>query len=290
MNEVKSLVFTINFSITFDLEDSFPHPHRLTDFDKSLHEDILSKARVLGFPGHFLAPVNTTLVLAFSIGIDNFKNNPIIRRFKFYLESIEGEIASLDSKGKLNVNPNDTMSGIRWLVTINSDLLYHDMIIEKKIPINGLIVELYEFIFQDPFKNTSKLKSAVNLLMKASWGMCTGGLMAFWNGILDDGTGDAILGDYYAQEIIHGNNAYTDELYINYIYPHLNDELSKLHEYGLHETARTLNGLISAKFTKEQINVYMAIEHMIGTAGFTRTDNVLSHQNQLIISLILNMK
>jgi hypothetical protein len=219
---VEPIQLTVEFERKFDIDgDTFPHPHRKADFAPDDWKMIMAKASVTNFPGHFLTPVNSTIVLALSVGLETFVQNPIVRMYRSYLDQIEGEVVRPDGRGKLVVNENDTMSGIRWLVMQNCALIYHDFVVLKGITsLDAVIREVFRFLFKDPFQSTKTLKKNTNLLLKSAWSMATGGVNCRW--VYDDLRTETTL-SHYNEEVITPD--LTDRSYYSYIREFLDEEV-----------------------------------------------------------------
>jgi hypothetical protein len=270
--------FDYGYTVTYDPEDPFPHPYRKQDFSEGMWKAIVQKCSGLAFPGHFLHPGNSLLFgCACAFGVDNFKSNPIIQRLAFYVRNLKGEPARMDNRGRIFVNDDDIMSAIRVLTAINAALWYQDYVIERKMPeVEGVIIEIFEFIFNDPFYNTKLFKSWTNLPLKALFSTSASGTRLKWvHDRYSTMNPDMSLLDYTIHTIT--GNEDNDRAYFKVIAAHVNKDLNEISKHGMNATAVTLRRLISGRVDTQNYLTYTLIQGMIAIAGFTRTDPAQSH-------------
>jgi hypothetical protein len=273
---VVPLEFKITYYPIFDSSDPYLHCWEITSGDPNTRFK-LQMARKYGRVNDTVSIANNVICLALSFGIDAFKNNPIIRMFKYYVDAVEGPIGRTAFNGDPIVNENDIMSLKRCTVLLNAAFTYHEAIMnDASFDKLECIVEVAQFIFQDPDYNTKQFKSMTNLLTKSVFSLTTRGKYLEHNG-------DMKLGLFYgsSEREISEQKLPNDRVYYNTVAKDIASDLTKLKEVGLLRTRVCYNGLITADFTRENIAIFVYLQAAIGWSGYTRTDHHLSFIDQM---------
>jgi hypothetical protein len=196
-----------------------------------------------------------------TVGYEDFVNNPYIRMMRYYLKTVfkdaepfietpDGQIGVPKVKGKrkrrktqiVNVTLIDSMASTRFLVLARGASFYHNY---RHILTPELIHELTMFIFDDPYKNMLKVKSAKSVITQAMFCISSTGKVCVWHKAGDwVGTGMKLVGyDWMDANDIHCK---PDYVYYGANKERIQKDVDSLVELGLVHLANMFKYMIDA--------------------------------------------
>jgi hypothetical protein len=291
--------------------------NRILEQDERLHFEINKRVKSETNIGHFLRFSNVLAVLRSSMGGDAFVSNPFIGRLKYYYNKFfvvggkEIEPFFEDNRGRINVSV-DAMVATRSHLLAEAAYIYESKMKGEKAP-NGvsleeIYIQLIEYLFQDPFNNTLKLKKLLGNLKPALFAKSTSGVAARWT--LEVDTNRAPLSHFVATDVSSlGNDQisynllneprckFIDNYGTERIRPvksctqaeldrgellrgALDSDVSDLNDEGLDKVAGWYVSMIDAEVNKSNMAQAALMSFIETAAGFLRMRPDLAHVGQ----------
>jgi hypothetical protein len=198
------------------------------------------------------------------VGI-HFRDLRCIRMLRYYLDTV-GPDPFAEFRGGIEVMVNDSMAATRCLMLLIGAL--H----EVQDTFRGwsvLLYEVIEYLFQDPYVNTTNLKSMTSILKQSCFAESSSGHMIGWN--VGGGEGDHIS-DFSLLEDVPPDVVAT---LMNK--EKIEESFRNLRKDGLKVTATAFKKMIKGKMNATnaaRMSVMVFIESM---AGYFRGNETLSH-------------
>jgi hypothetical protein len=252
-------------------ETVFLEPYLIRDLSGDVKTEILARASHDNLSGHFMNMENILFCLR---AADKWQDNPILGRLKYYLMQYEN-----GAKPSFFPTPDgvtvlhDALSGTRVLLALNA---YHWHVQFSSMLDPRVLVEIFEYLFQSPFSNTKKLKSAIGNHRKAAFSKTTSGNAIFYGPYQPNTRIQDMEMPVYRS--IAGWP--TDEEYAHVQSPYLIENLGVMHDMHLPLTAKLLVSLQGAPLNDENIRVLVLLFGVEGLTGFTRGYAPEAHTQQ----------
>jgi hypothetical protein len=271
--------FEIKFDSTYRSDDAWTHPHRKADFSEEEWIEIKEKAEYVNFPGHFLAMKNLVAVTIATVTEEGVPENPFLQRLRYYMDQVGGS-----GTGRFRNRPvlsdDDTMIQMRILSCLTFAVEYHATVIERDLGMADILLEAHQFLFDDPFVNTKRMKGFLTIHRKSWFAASSSGTRVSW-GSLPFGVTNRdrpTLGIPIEVPIRE-----TDEIYLNlsFIQEALKKERAEMIELGLPHLAKFTQSLMDAEPTDMNYKRVQVINSLVAMTGFTRSVPSLAHKETI---------
>jgi hypothetical protein len=249
--------------IHFDAEyadDEFPRPYWLSKLKPDAAKMVKSRYATLTQIGHFMRTRNTIWIMRMCAGWESSATDPFFGRLAYYYDSLGVGEPFLETQGgnAVKLTCDDAVAPTRMLTLLNG------WILAKSFGHTELILEIVDWIFNDPLIRTKELKNWLAVIRQSAFCITTRGKSIMWD---EPGERAYPLLIGYTVMDIQDN----DRVYYTLMKDEISTVISEIRKAGMTLLGELCVDILSKEFNDESANELVLLGAVIGLTGFSRT-------------------